>query len=187
MNNKTDLLRSLPAVDEVLRLAEARIGLSQRPRTQLVQWIRNAVARCRQEILAGVPVDAPATLEAILNLVHRRAEQEDSHRLQRVINATGVLLHTNLGRAPLADRAVQQMTQAAGYGNVELDLVSGKRSKRGLRATRLLAQLAGAEDAVVVNNCAGALMLVLQAIAAGREVIVSRGQLVEIGGGFRLP
>jgi L-seryl-tRNA(Ser) seleniumtransferase len=105
----------------------------------------------------------------------------------RSFNATGVLLHTNLGRAPLAELAVKRMCDTAGYTNLELDLGSGKRSRRGERVCRLLARLTGAEEALVVNNCAAATILVLQTLAAGREVIVSRGQLVEIGGGFRLP
>jgi L-seryl-tRNA(Ser) seleniumtransferase len=107
--------------------------------------------------------------------------------LQPVINASGIILHTNLGRAPLADIAVERIRQSAGFTNLEIDLESGKRSRRGDRVCHLLAELTGAEDAIVVNNCAAATVLVLQAVAFGREVIVSRGQLVEIGGGFRLP
>ena len=118
----------------------------------------------------------------------RRMRQTDTRRsIQRVINTTGVVLHTNLGRAPLADRAIARLEEVSRYANVELDLTSGRRSKRGERACQLLAQLSGAEDALVVNNCAAATILVLQTICAGKEVIVSRGQLVEIGGGFRLP
>ncbi len=104
-----------------------------------------------------------------------------------VINATGVVLHTNLGRAPLAERAVRRIQEAAGYVNVEMNLETGKRNSRGERAVDLLCLLTGAEDAVIVNNCAAATMMTLQVMAAGREVVVSRGQLVEIGGGYRLP
>ena len=109
------------------------------------------------------------------------------NRFVPVINGTGIILHTNLGRSPLPAQAIERMRQSAGYSNVELDLASGRRSKRGERVCRLLARLTGAEDALVVNNCAAATMLVLQTVAAGREVIVSRSQLVEIGGGFRMP
>lgn len=187
MNNKTERLRELPAVDEILR-DQTVVEMSCRfPRTQLVQWARQAIDDCRAGILAGTEIEADELVPSIVDHVRLLADDEKSTALQQVINATGVLLHTNLGRAPLAERAIDRLRQATGYANVELNLGSGKRSKRGERATRLLAQLAGAEDAVVTNNCASATILVLQALARDREVIVSRGQLVEIGGGFRLP
>lgn len=187
MNSKTQQLRTLPAVDEILRQRPVAALADAFPHPMLVQWAREAVDECRKKILAEESLDAADVLSAIVDSVRRSAEYENAQRLQPVINATGVLLHTNLGRAPLPAKAVGRMQDAAGYANVELNLVSGKRSKRGARAARLVAQLAGAEEAVITNNCAGATILVLQAIAAGREVIVSRGQLVEIGGGFRLP
>ncbi len=187
MNNKSEALRNLPAVDEVMRVSDISEIRERCTRPQLVGWIREAVARCRQQILCGDDLRSGAAMASIVDDVRRQSQFDVGRTTQAVINATGVLLHTNLGRAPLADRAIARMNEACRYTNVELNLVSGRRSKRGERATRLLSQLSGAEDAVVVNNCAGATMLVLQAIAAGREVIVSRGQLVEIGGGFRLP
>ncbi len=186
MSNKTEQLRSLPAVDEVLRADELADLLDQSPRRQLVRWIREAVEDCRRRILDGQPLQH-GVMAAVVDRVRHLRQCEAGQTLQQVINATGVLLHTNLGRAPLADRAIERMNQAVGYANVELDLTAGRRSKRGQRAARLLAELSGAEDAVVVNNCASATMLVLQTIAGNREVVVSRGQLVEIGGGFRLP
>lgn len=196
MNSKAEQLRNLPAVDEILR--DQTIGdMSTRfPRAQLVQWVREAIEDCRTSILASNILEGsevkfdehPEQLaQSIVDRVRVLGEEQNAMALQRVINATGVLLHTNLGRAPMAQRAIDRLQQATGYANVELDLGSGKRSKRGARATQLLAQLAGTDDAVVTNNCAGATMLVLQAIARDREVIISRGQLVEIGGGFRLP
>ena len=154
---------------------------------QLVHWVRAAIEDCRNQILAGNPQHSESLWDSILYHVQTRAVADDGASIKQVINATGVLLHTNLGRAPLAQRAIERMNQAACYANVELNLASGKRSKRAGRVTQLLADLTAAEDALVVNNCAAATLLVLQAIASGREVIVSRGQLVEIGGGFRLP
>lgn len=141
----------------------------------------------RRRILTGLPIDVAEMQHAILTEIHAAFQADQRRTMQHVINATGVLLHTNLGRAPLADKAVERMRQAVAYTNLELELESGKRSRRGARVCELLAELAGAEDAVVVNNCAAATMLVLNCIASAKEVIVSRGQLVEIGGGFRLP
>jgi L-seryl-tRNA(Ser) seleniumtransferase len=187
LNNRAEQLKNLPAVDEILRRDELADLCPAHPRVHVVQWTRDAIADCRRQILGGEDLDDEAMTAAIVDHVRQRSREENRRSLRRVINATGVLLHTNLGRAPLADRAIERMRQASGYTNVELDLTTGKRSHRGHRATRLMAELAGAEDAVIVNNCAGATILVLQAVAQGREVIVSRGQLVEIGGGFRLP
>lgn len=185
--NKTDQLRNLPAVDEVLR-SDALSDLRECcPHHRLVGWVRDALERVRQTMRDGGEVDLSALPDSIAAHVRQAATVEQQQSLQTVINATGVLLHTNLGRAPLAQAAIDRMLRAAAYSNVELDLRSGQRSGRGARVLKLLAELTGAESALVVNNCAGATMLVLQAIAGGREVIISRGQLVEIGGGFRLP
>ena len=153
----------------------------------ITNWARTAVQDCRNQILKdGDNFDAPLTAW-IIERILSQSTMDLGQRLQPVINATGVVLHTNLGRSPMSDKAIAAAEQAARYTNVELNLESGRRSKRGERLMNLLAQLTGAEDALVVNNCAAATVLVLQAIASGREVIVSRGQLVEIGGGFRLP
>lgn len=184
---RTDSLRNLPAVDEVLRDPRLADAIATLPQSLLVEWIRNSVEECRQSILSGRHLDAEAAVQSVAEGVLSQQRREEGSRQQPVINATGILLHTNLGRSPLADRAVLQMQRAAGYSNVEMDLLSGRRNQRADRVCRLLARLTGAEDAVIVNNCAAATMLVLQTMAAGREVIVSRGQLVEIGGGFRLP
>ena len=184
--NRTQQLRNLPAVDEVLRHAEI-VRLPQHGSRQLTAWVRTAVDACRQRVLAGEDFEPQAATDWIVALVTQQAAEDDGQRLQHVINATGVLLHTNLGRAPLARRARERIQEASCYANVELNLATGKRSKRGERVCQLIAELVGAEAALVVNNCAAATMLVLQATASQREVIVSRGQLVEIGGGFRLP
>ena len=181
-----EILRHLPAVDEVLldsRLAD----LASQSRARCLQWTRDAVDAVRERIRQGESVDVANLLTAVVDDVHSRSQADEISSLRPVINATGVLLHTNLGRAALSDAAKKAMQAATGYTNLELDLATGKRSKRGARVHEALAQLTGAEAAVVVNNCAAATVLVLQAVAAGREVIISRGQLVEIGGGFRLP
>lgn len=185
--SSAEKLRNLPAVDEVLRSPQLSEEFLSQPRPQLVEWIRNAIARCRGELLNGKDLTSDEALRYVIEETGRQQRQENGRCQQAVINATGILLHTNLGRAPMADSAISRMRESSGYANVEMNLTSGKRSGRGERACRLLQQLAGAEDAVVVNNCAAATMLVLQAVASGREVIVSRGQLVEIGGGYRLP
>lgn len=185
--SSTESLRNLPAVDDILRHADLSTISGLYPRQQIVEWIRSAVDQCRKSILNGTTLDAAATARFVLDQTIQQSIVENGRRQQPVINATGILLHTNLGRAPLADLAIQRMQQSSGYANVEMNLHTGKRNKRGERICELLRQLTGAEDAAIVNNCAAATMLVLQAMAAGKEVIVSRGQLVEIGGGYRLP
>jgi L-seryl-tRNA(Ser) seleniumtransferase len=180
-------LRSLPAVDHVLRHPQLSPVVKVFPRQQIVDWIRQGVDACRTAILAGAEFDADAAANFVVSRTLELKQIEDGRRQQPVINATGILLHTNLGRAPLAARAIRRMQESSGFANVEMNLQTGKRNKRGERVCELLRQLTGAEDAAIVNNCAAATMLVLQTLAAGKEVIVSRGQLVEIGGGFRLP
>jgi L-seryl-tRNA(Ser) seleniumtransferase len=186
--NKTELLRSLPSVDEVLRSELISDLRQQHSHQRLAAWVRTAIERSRQQILQGASNKCEHDiLKSVLDHVRHQEQLDADQTIQRVINATGIALHTNLGRAPLAERAIERLHEATRYTNVELDLASGRRSKRGQRVCQLLAELCGAEDAVVVNNCAAATILVLQTICAGKEVIVSRGQLVEIGGGFRLP
>lgn len=185
--NKSEMLSKLPAVDEILR-CEALVELrGSNAHDVLVGWIRDAIKNVRNELLNGRSIQFEALQPRIVQQVLQRQELDQHQMIQPVINATGIILHTNLGRAPLAKLAMERMQRAAAYTNLELDLESGKRSRRGARVTDLLARLTGAEDALVVNNCAGATVLALQAIAMGREVVIARGQLVEIGGGFRLP
>ena len=140
---------------------------------------RRGIEEARAGALEGHPVDPEAT-------ALREAERLSNTRLRRVINATGVILHTNLGRAPLHPSAAVEAGRAAtGYGNLEFDLAEGRRGSRGAYLSRLMAHLTGAEAALVVNNNAAALFLVLHTLAAGRPVPVSRGELIEIGGSYR--
>lgn len=180
----TDLLRSIPQVDAVLRepgLQVARSLLGDR----VAEWLaRSQIERVRAEAKRGVaPPDAPA----IAGTVALQAQTLFDRRLRRVINATGVVLHTNLGRAQLSDAAREAVIAAAGATNVEFDIERGERSGRAPMAATLAAALAGAAAALVVNNNAASLLLILAALAKGREVIVSRGEMIEIGGEFRLP
>src|SRR5215217_6015918 len=183
---KRELLRSLPAVDAVLRMPAARTLVSRHGTKATTATVREVLERAREEILAGKVPDSSE--EAVIVV----AEKILSGRgLRRVVNATGVILHTNLGRSVLSERAVEAaITAATSYSNLEYDLNAGDRGSRYDHAVPLLKELTGAEDALVVNNCAGATLLALSAVVAGvpdAEVVVSRGQLIEIGGGFRIP
>ena len=183
-----EALRSLPKIDRVVAhssLAPARAALGVRVVTDLA---RQAVALARQGMRRAEGGGEGVTLEAIAAQVDRLARARQAQRTQRVINATGVVLHTNLGRAPLSAEAVEALTTTAGgYVALEVDPATGVRGGRGAGVERALADLTGAEAALVVNNNAAAVLLALAAIAAGRGVLVSRGELVEIGGGFRIP
>ncbi|HEU4722570.1 MAG TPA: L-seryl-tRNA(Sec) selenium transferase, partial [Gemmatimonadaceae bacterium] len=151
------------------------------PRTLVVDAVRAAVAQARET--ATAPADDDGWAAAIASRLTELARPS----LRRVINATGVVLHTNLGRAPLPDVAIDAVAAiAGGYSNLELDLASGARGSRYTHCAALLRELTGAEDALVVNNCAAALVLALNTVAEGREAILSRGELVEIGGSFRV-
>ena len=186
---KKDLLRALPAVDAVLREPAAEPLAQRHGRAALTGAIRDVLEDARREILDGkLPkAEEHSVLETASRLLSGRG-------LRRVVNATGVILHTNLGRSVLSERAAVAAWEAATrYSNLEYDLASGNRGSRYDHAVPLLRELTGAEDALVVNNCAGATLLALSAIVADAigdskpEVIVSRGQLIEIGGGFRIP
>jgi L-seryl-tRNA(Ser) seleniumtransferase len=172
-------LRDLPSVDELA--ADERLATTA-PRPLLVAAARSALARAREEIQAGAdPGDLVDRVES--ELAAARAA-----RLRRVINATGVIVHTNLGRAPLAGDALERVAAvAAGYSNLEYDVGEGARGSRQDHVAPILRRLTGAEAALVVNNNAGALLLALAALAEGSEVLVSRGELIEIGDGFRIP
>ena len=177
----TDPRRDLPSVGALLETGAVRALLDVTPRPLVVEAVRATVARARET--ASAPADDAGWAEAIA------ARLADATRpsLRRVINATGVVLHTNLGRAPLAEVALDAIAEtAAGYSNLELDLDRGARGSRYVHCASLLRELTGAEDALVVNNCAAALVLALDTLGSGREAILSRGELVEIGGSFRV-
>jgi L-seryl-tRNA(Ser) seleniumtransferase len=169
--------RQLPSVDSLLRSPE----LAGLPHSTAVAAAREALAQAREEIAAGHDPGGVAERASAL------AARLEAPRLRRVINATGVVLHTNLGRAPLAARALERIRETAGYSNLELDLADGGRGSRHDHLAAILRRLTGAEDAVIVNNNAAALLLALTVLAAGRAAIVSRGELIEIGDGFRIP
>jgi len=181
----TDERRGLPRVDRVVghaSLADACKQLGVRAVTRLV---RETIDTARQNLANGTRTP---TLDDVAQTVAQRAAKVLRSRARRVINATGVVLHTNLGRAPLGPRAIEALSRsAAGYTSIEIDLDTGKRGRRGAFAEDALSELTGAEAALVVNNNAAAVLLMLGALAAGKSVIVSRGELVEIGGGFRVP
>ena len=186
--SKTDL-SVLPAVDRVLCEPSVDALTARCSRPLLAGIVRAAIDAVRLDLLAGTSASSESdALAVIVADVHQRLALTLQPRLKPVINATGIILHTNLGRAPLAPTAVQAITTtAAGYANVEVDLPSGQRGHRHLLVEDLLCQLTGAEAAAVVNNNAAAVLLTLNALGMGRDIIVSRGQLVEIGGSFRLP
>jgi L-seryl-tRNA(Ser) seleniumtransferase len=181
-----DALRHLPAVDTLLNMTEAAPLIEQYGRQAVTNGLRDTLENIRAQLVAGeIP---QTTSEAIIEQAEKWLGEQFKPTLRGVINATGVIIHTNLGRAPLSQAAQEAVTQiAAGYNTLEFDLDSGKRGSRLIHAGDLLCQLTGAEAALVVNNNASALVLILSALAQGKEIIISRGQLVEIGGGFRVP
>jgi len=181
-----DRLRQLPSVDELIRVAEGAGWAAQYPRALLVGELRRAVSTAREEIRAGRAVDVG---EEALAAAARRALTALAARtsLRRVINASGVVLHTNLGRAPLSTGALEAAVAASsGYSNLEYDLNAGRRGKRDAHLDELFERLLGA-PAIVVNNNAAAIFLALNELSGGGETLVSRGELVEIGDGFRIP
>ena len=190
-DHKNALLRNLPKIDEVMLLLEKRDIFAKTPRTIVRSVCRSVVEDLRQDILNKKEDTKDITLPSagqvadkamqILNSLHQ-------YRLRRVVNATGVILHTNLGRAPLCNDALERLREiAGGYSNLEYDLAKGERGLRYDHVQKILCELSGAEDALVVNNNAAAVLLSLNTLAEGKEVIVSRGELVEIGGEFRIP
>ena len=179
-------LRELPSVDHLLQQPAIASLLDEYPRAEVVQAVRAVLDGRRTALHAGRPADigVPSLALAIREELHRRARPH----LRRVINATGIVMHTGLGRAPLAEEAVEAVAEVAGgYCNLEIHLDTGRRGDRYDHARGLLCELTGAEDALVVNNNAGGTYLALNTLAAEREVVVSRGQLVEIGGSYRMP
>jgi L-seryl-tRNA(Ser) seleniumtransferase len=178
-----DPRRSLPAVGTLLELDGVRRLLASAPRDLVTDVVRSVIEHARQG-----PTPAPIDDAEWVRAIEASLVQRQRSTLRRVINATGVVLHTNLGRAPLATAALDAVRVVAqGFSTLEYDVVTGTRGSRHVHCTALLTELTGAEDALVVNNCAAALVLSLNTFADGRDAIISRGELVEIGGSFRVP
>jgi len=178
----TDPRRELPSVGALLESAGVRSLLERHPRRVVLEAVRSTVDAARNQ--GGAQMTEQQWVASIASAVQGLSQPS----LRRVINATGVVLHTNLGRAPLAKPAVEAIARiASGFSNLEYDIETGARGSRYSHCVGLLRQLTGAEDALVVNNCAAAMVLTLNALAQRKEVLVSRGELVEIGGSFRIP
>ena len=184
------MLRYLPAVDELLRQKAISDAVETYPRTLVLRAIRNVLDRNRQAILKGGVALEPEEFDQanLVNEIFEELEHLASFTLRRVVNGTGIIIHTNLGRSLLCQDALDRLQLiGSGYSNLEYDLAAGKRGSRYVHAEAILCEITGAEGALVVNNNAGAVVLVLNTLAQDREVVVSRGQLVEIGGSFRIP
>jgi len=192
---RLQLFRKLPAVDDVMRDPAVSALVASYGHDSVVDAVRAVLTRLRQEITSGLLNDDNGALELALSglpgALENQLRQALSYSLQPLINATGVILHTNLGRAPLSAEAIEHIREtAAGYSNLEFDLAAGVRGKRDVHVDRLFRKLLSSEgeiSTIVVNNNAAAVLLALNTLAEGGEVIVSRGELVEIGGSFRIP
>ena len=189
---RQQVLRKIPSVDEILSRPEMVDLLKIHPRHVVVEAIRKGLGRLRDEILQKEELheleDTLFSSKNLSSIFQKEIDLQIQPRLRRVINATGVVIHTNLGRAPLHPSAIEHLIEVSKtYSNLEYDLDRGERGSRTIHVEEILCRLSGAESALVVNNNAGAVLLVLNSLAEGKEVIVSRGELVEIGGAFRIP
>jgi len=184
-----NLFKSLPSIDSILEDDTVSRALNELSRKGVLRIAREVVDEFRDRIKSkGLEIKGDAIREAVVNEVRRRVEEVSSLKQRRVINATGVVLHTNLGRAPLGGPSCEAVIQAAsGYVDLEVDLEEGIRTDRTRRVRQLLSLLTGAEDSLIVNNNAAAVFLVVHTFSRGGAVAVSRGELIEIGGSFRLP
>ncbi len=187
MDHWKNLLRNLPSVERVVAELESRGILQKYPRWLVVEASRQAIGDLREAIQMGRR-SQPVKTEEVTAIVEGNLSRLERQALRKVINATGVIIHTNLGRAILCEparRAIEEVTSS--YSNLELDLESGRRTSRTRYVEKLVEKIVGSEAAFIVNNNAAAVLLVLNTLCKGREVIVSRGELIEIGGSFRLP
>ncbi len=183
-----ELLRRLPAVDAWLSSEQGAALCAEYSRPEVVEVMRARLARLRERLAAGVDELPDLASEAYTQLLRADLLERRASSLKPVINATGIVIHTNLGRAPLAAEAVEAVERVArAYSTLEYDLAAGERGSRNCHVEALLRRLTGAEAALVVNNCAAAVTLALGALAGSGEVVVSRGELIEIGGSFRMP
>ncbi len=189
----TTALRNLPSIDQLLKREGIQSLISSTGRETVRNHLREILDEFRLELVGSIGkadslVEAATLGEEIEQRLAARFASQQQARTQRVINATGVVLHTNLGRAPLSEAALAAINEVArDYSNLEYDLASGKRGKRGTGLEAMLRELLHCDAAAVVNNCAAAVLLTLNTLAEGGEVIVSRGELIEIGGSFRIP
>ena len=177
-------MQQLPSVTAALDHPGIRLLVDELGREVIVDWLRTALDELRSE-LENLAADTSRgqLIDVLAERLERRSTRNDWIRLGRVINATGVILHTGLGRAPLAESATSALADMTAATNLEIDLASGERRHRGYQVRDTWTNLTGCEDVLVVNNNAAATLLTLQALCHGREVIISRGQLIEIGGG----
>jgi len=186
MNEKQKLLSHLPSVDKILKSEQGIQWLKTYPRGYVLQAIREVIDLKRRDIIEALNPDLSE--ELMIAEIESKLEKLTSYSLRPLINATGVVIHTNLGRSILSEKALENITRISGsYSNLEYDVEEGKRGKRYSHLKRILKEVTGAEDALIVNNNAAAVLLCLNTLAKGKEVIVSRGELVEIGGSFRMP
>ncbi len=187
MKNRKELLRGIPKIDEMLIAEQLVFLLDKHPRAVVVEELRKITENIRKGILSGEQDHVPS-IEEIIERVKKNVTTEDRYSLRRVVNGTGVVLHTNLGRANLSPKTVEHLAEIAGhYSTCEYDLEKGGRGSRHDHVEEIIKQITGAEAAMIVNNNAAATMIVLAALAKDKEVVVSRGELVEIGGSFRIP
>ncbi len=187
---KTNLFKMIPKVDEILEDERIKSLLNQIPRKLVVDSIREEIDSLRKDIKEN-KVDEEEIVrrnQILIELVLKRANKKSSYKLRRVVNGTGIILHTNLGRALINREVMENVVDiVTNYSNLEFDIEKGERGSRYSHLKDLLTEITGAEDAMVVNNNAAAVLLVLSTMAKGKEVIVSRGELIEIGGSFRIP
>ncbi|HDH05009.1 MAG TPA: L-seryl-tRNA(Sec) selenium transferase, partial [Nitrospirae bacterium] len=184
--NIRERLSQLPSVDECLKSSHAQNWLETFYRKTVIRSIREVIDSRRKEILNGASPDP--SIDTIAGDIEKAIRQYSAYKLRPLINATGVVIHTNLGRSILSNRAIENVAATAGsYSNLEYEIPKGKRGKRYSHIKDIIKELTGAEDAIVVNNNAAAVLICLDTFAKGKEVIVSRGELVEIGGSFRIP
>ncbi len=188
---KQEMLKKLPKIDELLLLLEGQDVYALAPRTlvkdicrKVVQELREKVTGRRKDMREAISLET----KDVAGKIYQKIKSLHAYNLRRVVNATGVILHTNLGRAPLCPEALQRLVEVGrGYSNLEFDLTKGERGLRYDHVCGLLCALTGAEDALIVNNNAAAVLLAINTLAEGKEAIVSRGELIEIGGEFRIP